>query len=45
MEVFNNLGEKKANKIYNDFIAKGLSEDDAFTETYAIECNLDQEEE
>ena len=43
-EVFKNLGEEKAKEIYDSFIAKGLSEDDAFTETYSIECNMDEED-
>lgn len=26
---------------YNKFIKQGMSEDDAFTEAYSIDCNLD----
>ena len=42
-EVFSNLGETKANELYKGFRAKGMSEDDAFSEVYSIECNLDEE--
>lgn len=42
-EVFSNLGETKANELYEEFRAKGMSEDDAFSEVYSIECNLDEE--
>lgn len=44
MNVFVNLGEEKAIELYDDLIAQGYSEDDAFTEVYAIECNLDEED-
>lgn len=42
-EVFRNLGEAKAQKLYDEFKAKGMSDDDAFNEVYSIECNLDKE--
>lgn len=45
MEVFTNLGLAKALKLYNKFIAQGMNEDDAFSEVYAIECNMDKSEE
>lgn len=45
MTIFENLGEEKAKDLYAEFIAKGMSEDDAFTELYSIECNLDKEDE
>lgn len=41
MSVFENLGEKKAQEMINELIAKGYSEDDVFTEIYSIECNID----
>lgn len=44
-DVFKNLGEEKAMELYNKFIAHGMNEDDAFTEVYSIECNMDDEEE
>ena len=44
MDVFENLGEEKAGKMINELIAKGYSEDDAFTEVYSIECSMDEEE-
>lgn len=42
--VFKNLSEKRAKELYDEFIAKGLSKDDAFTEVYSIECNMDKED-
>lgn len=44
MNMFVNLGEEKAKELYDNLIAQGYSEDDAFTEVYAIECNQDEEE-
>lgn len=43
-DVFKNLGEEKAMELYNKFIAQGMNEDDAFTEVYSIECNIDNDE-
>ncbi len=43
MRVFKNLGEEKAKELYNEFVAKGMSEDEAFDEVYSIECNMDKE--
>lgn len=43
MKVFENLGEEKAKKLYDEFIANGMSENEAFDEVYSIECNLDDE--
>ena len=45
MSVFENLGEEKAKEMYDKLIAQGYSEDDAFTEVYSIECNMDNEDE
>ena len=45
MEVFTNLGLAKALELYNKFIAQGMNEDDAFSEVYSIECNMDKSEE
>lgn len=45
MEIFKNLGEEKAKELFEEFKAKGMSDDDAFGEVYSIECNLDDEEE
>nr|DAW87687.1 MAG TPA: hypothetical protein [Bacteriophage sp.] len=28
---------------YNKFLEKGMNEDDAYTEAYSIDCNLDNE--
>lgn len=44
MNVFENLSEEKAKEMIDKLIAEGYSEDDAFTEVYAIECNMDSEE-
>ena len=41
--VFENLGEEKAMELYNEFLEKGMSKDDAFNEVYSIECNMDEE--
>lgn len=41
MSVFVNLSEEKARAMIDDLIAKGYSEDDAFTEVYSVECNMD----
>lgn len=43
MNVFENLGEKKAKAMMKELIAKGYSEEDAYNEVYSIECNLDEE--
>ena len=45
MEVFENLGTKKAVELFEQFKAKGMSDDDAFTEVYSIECNMDEDNE
>lgn len=45
MSVFENLGEEKARKMVDELIKKGYSEDDAFSEVYSIECNMDNEDE
>ena len=42
--IFENLGEEEAMKLYNELIEEGYSEDDAFSEVYSIECNLDDKE-
>ena len=44
MSVFENLGEEKAKEMIDELISKGYSEDEAFTEVYSIECNMDEEE-
>lgn len=43
MNVFKNLGEEKAKELYDGFIAKGMSKDEAFDEVYSIECNMDED--
>lgn len=44
MEVFENLGEEKAKELFDKFKAEGMSDDDAFSEVYSIECSLDEDE-
>lgn len=44
MNVFENLGEEKAREMVDELIAKGYSEDEAFSEVYSIECNMDEED-
>lgn len=44
-DVWQNLGEEEAVRRINDLvIAKGYTEEDAFTEVYSMECMLDDEE-
>lgn len=40
--VFKNLGEERAEELYNRFLADGMSDDDAFSEVYSIECGMDE---
>lgn len=42
MNIFENLGEEKAKEMIDELVAKGYSEDEAFTEIYSIECNMDE---
>lgn len=42
-EIFRNLGEKKAEEMYNKYIEQGMSDEDAWLEVYSAECNLDVE--
>lgn len=44
MDVFENLGEEKAKELFDKFKAEGMSDDDAFSEVYSIECNMDEED-
>lgn len=44
MNVFENMTEEQAAVKYNDLIAQGYTEDEAFTELYSIECNMDEED-
>lgn len=43
--VFENLGEERAKELYNRFIADGMNKDDAFDKVYAIECDMDEDDE
>ena len=43
MDVFTNLGEEKAKKLFEEFKATGMSDEDAWDEVYSIECNYDDE--
>ena len=42
-EVFRNLGEEKAEKLYNQKRSEGLSVNDAWLEVYSIECSMDED--
>ena len=43
-EVFQHLTDEQVNEYMEKFITQGMSEDDAFTEVYSIDCNMDEEE-
>ena len=43
-EVFQHLTDEEVNEYMEKFIAQGMSEDEAFTETNSIECNMDEED-
>ena len=44
-DVWKNLGEDEARRRINDLVeAKGYTEEQAFTEVYAMECALDEED-
>lgn len=45
MNVFENLGKNKAKEMVDELIAKGYSKDDAFSEVYSIECNMNEDDE
>lgn len=44
-EVFQHLGEEEVDKYMKQFMDRGMSEEDAFTETYSIDCNMDDDDE
>ena len=45
-DIWQNLGEEEAIRRINDLvIAKGYTEEEAFTEVYSIECGLDDDDE
>lgn len=44
MDVFKNLNEEQAKELYERFIASGMSEDDAFTEIYSVDCLMDDDD-
>lgn len=44
-EVFQHLTDEEVMEKYNEFIAQGMDEDDAFNEVYSIDCNMDEEQE
>ena len=43
MGIFINLTEEEVFDMYDQLIEEGLSEDDAFTEIYSMECSMDEE--
>ena len=42
--VFENLSEDFVEAKLKEYQAQGMSEDDAFTELYSMECNEDDEQ-
>lgn len=45
MDPFVHLSEDRVNEMMKNLMAEGLTEDEAFTEVYAVDCQLDQEDE
>ena len=45
MDPFVHLSEDRVNEMMKDLMAEGLTKDEAFTEIYAVDCQLDQENE
>lgn len=43
-EVFQHLTDEQVSEYMEKFIAQGMSDDDAFTEVYSIDCNMDEED-
>lgn len=43
MNVFENITDEKAKTMYDNLIEQGYSDDEAFTEVYSVECNMDDE--
>ena len=41
-KVFENLSEDFVKEKLKEYQAQGMSEDDAFTELYSMECNEDE---
>lgn len=42
--VFEHLTDKEISEYMEKFMAQGMSEEDAFTETLSIDCNMDEED-
>ena len=42
-EVFQHLTDEEVMKKYNEFIAQGMDEDEAFQQVYSIDCNMDED--
>ena len=43
-DTFQNLSDKEVERLYKEFKAKGMTEDEIFDEIYAIDCSKDDEE-
>lgn len=43
-EVFQHLSDEDVEKYMAQFMAGGMTKDEAFTETYAIDCNMDYDD-
>ena len=42
--VFEHLTEDEVERLYEDFLLHGMSEDDAFNEVYSMDCRMDSNE-
>lgn len=43
-DVFQHLSEEEVQAYMKGFIAAGMDEDEAFTEVYLIDCNMEEDE-
>ena len=44
MSTFENLTDEQVEKMLEELLAKGYTEDQAFTEIYSKDCSLDNDE-
>lgn len=42
-DVFQNLSDSEVERLLNEKLAEGKTEEEAFTEIYCVECNMDGE--
>lgn len=43
MSVFNHLSEEEISKKMAEYTSQGMTQDEAFTEVYSIDCNMDED--